>query len=408
MRGVTTGAVADDITVADLENEPYGHLATLREHAPVAWLPALGGWMVTRRDLCIQVMRDAETFTVDDPRFTTAAVLGPSMLSLDGAEHLRHRTPFAPAFRPAALRESFDDFVEVEAGRLVEALVPGGRAEFRTSLAGPLAVRSIARFLGLVDVESAEVLGWYEAIRDAIMAKTLGRPVAAESSTAVAGMRQRIEKTLTAHESPSVLRAIASKGQLVDDEVVTEAVVIMFGAIETAEGMTTNALWHLLSNPEALARVRADRSLIARAIEESLRLEPAAAVIDRYATCDIEIDGARISAGDLVTVSLLAANRDPEVFEQPDRYDLDRGNSRQHVTFVQGPHGCLGLHLARMETAAAISAVLDHCPDLALDSQRSTAPHGLIFRKADAVIATWSTGATPQPNAESTEWQSER
>src|SRR5215212_1167760 len=95
------------VTLAQLEADPHPVLARLREHEPVSWLPALGGWLVTRRDLAMQVMRHPETFTVDDPRFSTGRVIGPSMLTLDGPEHGRHRGPFAGPFRLAAVRERF-------------------------------------------------------------------------------------------------------------------------------------------------------------------------------------------------------------------------------------------------------------------------------------------------------------
>ena len=99
-----------ELTLAELDTDPYAALARLREREPVSWVPVLDGWLVTRRDLCIEVMRDAALFTVDDPRFSTAQVVGPSMLSLDGDEHRRHRDPFARAFlgpdARAALRRS--------------------------------------------------------------------------------------------------------------------------------------------------------------------------------------------------------------------------------------------------------------------------------------------------------------
>src|SRR6185312_5087372 len=117
------------ITLAELDADPYPVLAALRERAPVAWIPALDGWLVTRRDLCIDVMRDAARFTVDDPRFSTARVVGPSMLSLDGEEHRRHRDPFATAFRRPQVMERFGERVRAEALELADGLRPHGGAE---------------------------------------------------------------------------------------------------------------------------------------------------------------------------------------------------------------------------------------------------------------------------------------
>lgn len=85
---------AETVTLADLESDPHPILARLRAGAPACWVPVLGAWLVTGYDLAVAVLRDARTFTVDDPRFSTAKVVGPSMLSLDGARHARHRAPF--------------------------------------------------------------------------------------------------------------------------------------------------------------------------------------------------------------------------------------------------------------------------------------------------------------------------
>ena len=139
------------LTLAQLDTDPHGPLARLREQEPVSWVPALDGWLVTRRDLCIEVMRDSALFTVDDPRFSTAQVVGPSMLSLDGDEHKRHRDPFATALRGTEVRERFTRTVAEEAGRLVGNLAPQGRAEIRRDLAGPLAVNVVAAALDLLD-----------------------------------------------------------------------------------------------------------------------------------------------------------------------------------------------------------------------------------------------------------------
>src|SRR6188508_908050 len=105
------------VTLDQLDRDPYPVLAGLRASEPVSWVPVLGGWLVTSREGCIEVMRDAATFTVDDPRFTTAQVVGPSMLSLDGETHRRHRDPFAVALRAPRVRERYDAAVRADARR---------------------------------------------------------------------------------------------------------------------------------------------------------------------------------------------------------------------------------------------------------------------------------------------------
>jgi cytochrome P450 len=170
------------------------------------------------------------------------------------------------------------------------------------------------------------------------------------------------------------------------DEVVSNAAVMMFGGIETTEGMITNAVRHLVSHPDQLA-VLADRGLVANAVEESLRLEPAAAVVDRYATGDVSLAGARIRRGDLVTVSIAGANRDPGVFPAPDAFDVRRANARQHLAFAHGPHACLAADLARLETRTVLTELLDRLPGLALAAPSS--PHGLVFRKPQALHLRW-------------------
>ena len=137
------------VTVAELEADPHPALARMRAAGPAAWVPALGTWMVTGYGAAVAVLRDARTFTVDDPRFSTAKVVGPSMLSLDGAEHARHRAPFNRAFRRDEVHARLAAFTRAETARLVTAIEPDGAAELRRALAGPLAVTVMAEVLGL-------------------------------------------------------------------------------------------------------------------------------------------------------------------------------------------------------------------------------------------------------------------
>ena len=388
--------LAGSVTLADLESDPHPVLARLRAAAPACWVPVLGTWLVTGYEQAVEVLRDARTFTVDDPRFSTAKVVGPSMLSLDGVRHARHRAPFTRPFRSEEIHARLDTFTRAEASRLVAAIEPRGAAELRRAVAGPLAVTVMAEVLGLGRTDPAQVLAWYDGIVAAVQAEAAApgaqtdpAPRLAAGMAAFAGLAACLQQVIAAPPASSLLADVT--GPLTEAEAISNAAVLLFGGIETTEGMIANVMLHLLSSPAELELVRADRGLIPAAIEESLRLEPAAAVVDRYATSDAELSGAWIRAGDPVTVSIAGANRDPAVFPDPDRFDVRRPNAIRHLAFAHGPHFCLGAHLARLEARIAVATLLDLLPQLRLDDRYPAAPRGLVFRKPTDLRARWST-----------------
>ncbi|WP_344946340.1 cytochrome P450, partial [Actinomadura miaoliensis] len=313
---------------------------------------------------------------------------GPSMLSLDGAAHTRHRDPFARPFRPARTRARFTAFVEAETARLVDGMAPAGRAELRGDLAGPLAVAVVAEALGLDGVDAATVRSWYGAFVDAVSAITAGQEPPGRARDARDRLRAAVEDALAANGS-LLAEAARHEAGLTTAEVVANAAVLMFGGIDTTEGMIVNAVRHLLGDPGGLALVRDDPGLLEAAIEESLRLEPSASVVDRYATRDVRLAGADVRQGDLVRVSIAGANRDPSVFTDPDRFDVRRANVSDHLAFAHGPHFCFGATLARLEARTALTALLDRLPGLRLDPARSTSPQGLVFRKPPHLHVLW-------------------
>jgi len=384
-------ALGAAVTLEQLEGDPHALLARLREREPVSWLPALEGWLVTRRDLAMGVMRDATTFTVDDERFSTGRVVGPSMLTRDGEEHRRHRDPFAGPFRRGAVDARFSRLVAEETERLIDELQPHGGAELRRSLAGPLAVAVVTRALGLENIDTRLVLGWYDRIVAAVTDLTAGRPLSGADRDAYAALSCAIAPALDREPAASLLAAASSEsGGLEREHVISNAAVLLFGGIETTEGMIANAVWHLLSHPDQLACVDASPGLLVNAVEESLRLEPAAAIVDRYATADVDVGGAAISRGDLVRVSIAGANRDPAAFADPDRFDVRRSNARTHLAFAHGPHACIAMHLARLEARTAVQWLLSRLPALRLDPASPSAPRGLVFRKPPELRVVWT------------------
>ena len=332
-------------SIDDLTADPHPHLARLRASAPVAFVPALNGWLVTSRAAVVSVLQDPDTFTVDDPRFSTAQVVGRSMLSTDGDEHTRHRAPFVAAYRRRRVEADLGPTIRAVTDRLL-ARIEGkpGRAELRAELAGPLAAAAMAAALGFDEQDDElirRLLGWYRDIVDSVAGVAAGRLVTDRGAAAMAALRAELTPSLP------------------DAAAISNAAVLLFGGIETTEGLILNAVRHVLIDAAVRDEVIADPALAGLAVEESLRLEPAAAVVDRYATRDVELAGGHIRAGDLVVVSLAGANRDPAQFPDPDRFDLRRPNLRRQLAFATGPHVCLGMDLARLEATIALGAVLD-------------------------------------------------
>ena len=348
--GVARQPLGADLTLAQLDTDPYARWRPFASASRSSWVPVLDGWLVTRRDLCIEVMRDAARFTVDDPRFSTAQVVGPSMLSLDGDEHHRHRDPFAVAFLAARGARAFRRArSQDEAGRLVAALAPAGGAEIRRDLAGPLAVERRRRRAGPPRrrARRRSSAGTTRSSRRSIGSRSAARSVR-RRGTAVAALGPPRRR----HDRARRRRARAGDGDAPPAEVVSNAAVMMFGGIETSEGMTTSLFWHLLTNPEQLAAVRG-RSIARR---ERRRGIAAARARGRRGSTGTPRSipssaGASIRAGRPRHRVADGGQSRPGDVPRPRPFDISRPNARSHVAFAQGPHACVGIHLAQARDA---------------------------------------------------------
>ncbi len=357
--------------MSELAVDPHRRWAQLRAHGPVAYIEELGGWVVLTHREATAVMRNSEQFTVDDPRFSTGAVVGPSMLSLDGQEHMRHRQPYSPLGR-ARFAAGYQSAVERAVATCISGLGPGS-VELRSAVAGPLAVRVTAELLGIApDVD--RLRDCYDEIVAAVTARSLGHQTRAD------GAMQALADMLSSPEATPTPIMEAAAQRLNQTECRSNAAVLLFGGIETSEALNTTALWAALSRPSWWQRLaNGDDRWAAAITEEALRWEPAATRVDRYARENTTIGGTEIARGDLVIVSLAAANRDPACFAEPDRFWPDRPDEAKHLSFAVGPHLCLGLHLARAQSCRLLLDMAAKYPDAALAGEPVV--EGLVFRK---------------------------
>ena len=301
------------------------------------------------------------------------------MLTVDGGEHERYRQPFEVPFRARESERLFAESIRAYARELIsrvdgEALSTSG-VELTEAFAAPFAVGVAAQVIGLPLNDVRKIDSFYSAFAAAM--EYTGDPEPLQRAEAA-----RTELTALLLEGrPQVVEA----SDLTPEEVAGQLRVVMFGAIETIQASVLTTLMLLIQHPESMAQVRADRSLLAGAVDEAIRWMPPVAFMERWTREPVTLAGVEIGAREFVGVSVIAANRDPSVFEDPLRFDIHRANARHGLSFSSGEHHCLGVHLARMQTVIALEEMLGAWPSIELVSV--TPPSGFAFRRpADMVV----------------------
>ena len=364
------------VTLADLEEAGREHvLDELREREPVTWLPALGGWLITAREPARQILLPKSGATVEAEQNMVRASLGRMMLTVDGEEHERYRQPFEAPFRAREVEREFGTPIRELARELIGRIE--GETELTEAFAAPFAVRAAAQVIGLPLDDVPRIDGFYAAFAGAMEYTGDPEPLA-RAEAARAELTDLLIEGLARSK-------VVEKSDLTPEQVAAQLRVVMFGAIETIQASVLTTLMLLIQHPEAMAEVRADRSLLAGAVDEAIRWMPPVAFMERWTREPVTLAGVEIGEREFVGVSVIAANRDPSVFADPVRCDIHRANSRHGLSFSSGEHHCLGVHLARMQTVTALEEMLDAWPSVDLVSV--TPPSGFAFRRpADMIV----------------------
>jgi cytochrome P450 len=343
------------------------------------------GVTVLGYDECQTVLTHPDTFSSSIYSQVMGPVMGRTLLELEGADHRASRALVSPSFRAALLDRWRTELVEVVVHELIDIIAPHGRAELARDFTFAFPVQVIARIMGLprqdyprfqrLSIELLNVVyNWDCGIAASAALKTYFTEILAER-------RRNPQDDLITMLSRSEIDG----ARLTDDEIFAFLLLILPAGVETTYRASGNLLVALLTEPDQLDALRGDRGMLHGAFEEALRWEPPITTVVRMAARDCELGGVAIPTGTHVSVSVAAANRDPKRYPDPDRFDPSRKNIA-HLTFGGGPHLCLGMHLARMEAAVAINALLDRLPDLRLDPNAPT-PHisGMAFRSPAAL-----------------------
>jgi cytochrome P450 len=380
----------DDAVAGDVR-DPYPELAVARRQHPVQQLdsslmPHEEGqevFFIYRHEDIAQVLRDAETFS---SAHIIDLIMGPVMgehimLGMDDPQHRRYRALVSTAFRQKVLAQWENELVVAVATELIDAFADRGHADLVREFNFPFPTQVISGILGLPREDyrqfqrwSTAILSFFTKLDDAVRAS---QEVKDYMAVILAERRREPREDLISE----LAQAELDGERLSDEEIFSFLRLLLPAGVETTYRATGNMLFSLLSNPEQLAAVRADRDLVPQTIEESLRLETPLLNITRLATRDTEVSGVPVPAGSTVMLMLAAANRDETRYVEPDQFDIHRENPKPHISFGHGPHACLGTHLARLEMRVAVNLLLDRLPNLRLDPAGDD-PHirGQVFR----------------------------
>jgi cytochrome P450 len=379
-----------DNSIAGDVRDPYPELADLRETTPVLRVGGDGEappmFVVSRYDDVTRVLLDGETFSSS----MLAEVMGPAMgeyiiLGMDEPEHRRHRALVGTAFRQKMLVRWESELVRRVVDELIDTFVDAGRAELVRQFTFQFPAQVIGGVLGLPREDFPQFQVWASAIISVNSAWERGMA----ASVALKEYLAAVLAERRAHPRDDLVSDLAVAeldGERLDDEEIFSFLRLLLPAgVETTFRSSGNFIYALLTHADQLDALRRDRSLMPQAIEEALRWEPPLLITSRVVTRDTELRGTPIPTGANVTVMLGAANRDPARYSDPDRFDIFR-DPKQHISFGHGPHMCLGMHLARMETRVAIDALLDRLPNLRIDPEGNDPHiHGQIFRSPTAL-----------------------
>lgn len=371
--------------------DPYPELAERRRTTPVARRPAWGaggeiveGYEVYRYDDVASVMRDNGRYSSASVRDGMAPVMGPyPLVGMDEPDHRRLRALVAQAFRQKALAHWERELVLPVVDEMIDRFAPRGRAELVRELTYRYPVQVIATILGLPRDDHAQFHHWATAIIN-----VSARP--AEGIAASAALREYLAAVLDdRRRAPcgdfvsDLAEAELDGERLGDEEIFSFLRLLLPAGAETTYRATGNLLFGLLTNPDQLARLTADRKLMPQAVEESIRWEPPLLITSRVATTDVEIAGVAVPAGSQVIPNIGSANHDETRWLDAETFDVFR-EQKPFISFGVGPHMCLGMHLARLEMSAAAGRLLDRCANLRLDPEAVERDdphiHGETFR----------------------------
>ncbi len=377
-----------DLLAPEVNEDPYPYFAALREQDPVHWSDRHRGWIITRYDDCSAALMDYKRLSSDRVRPLLAAMtpekraqVGPVydlmtgwMVVSDPPDHRRLRALAANAFSPKRVK-AMEDEIQRLIDQTLDEFIASGEEDLIAGFSYPLPATVIARLIGAREEDTWRFRDWSVALAHVAFGAG-GDDRGDRHTTAMEGLEQMLEyfgellEYRREHPGEDMISDLLQDnekwGRLTDDEIKAMCALMLFAGHETTTTTIASGVLTLIQHPDQLALLQADpEGLGGGAAEESLRYEGAIKILHRWTLEDHEIRGHEIKAGDRVYIAPAAANRDPEKFEDPDRFDITRAPN-PHIAFGKGIHACIGAQLARLEMKLSMTSIAKRLPGLRL------------------------------------------
>lgn len=379
---------------------PFPHYARMRAELPVMRVPGLGIQMVTRHDLVMQVLRDPQTYSSAfggtgmpvnaDVRKQFEEVFAEgyrrvsTMLTADQPEHTRYRRLVSRAFHPKVIAE-LEPIIRSITTRLIDSWIDKGRIEFVEEFAVPLPVEVIARALNVPDDRLGDFKKWSD---DSIAG--IGTNISIEERIrAEYGVNdfqhyfaQQIEDRRVNPRDDILTNLLNARVDDDDPEVVDKRPLdmpemlsivqqLLVAGNETTTKMLTEMVRLLAENPDEWRKLKTDPTRVERVVEETLRISTPTQGMWRLVTRDTELGGLPLKKGDRIVAVFSSANRDEALYDDPDEFDPDRDNLREHLAFGKGIHFCLGANLSRLEGKVALEELSSRLSSITLSDSNT-------------------------------------
>jgi len=385
--------------------DPQTTWRALRAIDPVYRSRVFGTWICTRYDDVVHVLRDAR-FSADrseipvmrlvsrlvrrDPDF--AGLIERNLLTIDGADHRRLRGLVSKAFTPRRV-ERLRPRLEATVEDLLDRVAENGEMEVVRDLAHPLPVIAIAELLGVPARDRDRFRAWASRLvqlLDPFQGRGGARPMVEATHELFEYFRPLLVERRASPRDDLLSAMIAAEqdGERLDEvDLLALSSLLLVAGHETTSNLIGNAVLLLLRFPHERKRLQDDLSLLPSAVDECLRYESPIQLTDRAVREDCELGGRRIRRNQMVAVVLAAANRDPDHFPDPDRFDVGRRDNH-HLAFGQGNHFCLGSQLAKLEAEVALGALLRRFPDFDGPPEPPEWRRSMIVRGPESVPLT--------------------